>query len=326
MRIGIVGAGMAGLSCAEGLVQRGHEVILLDKGRGPGGRMSTRRLQTSGGEAHFDHGAQYFTVRDQGFQAQVNAWIAQGVVAPWPAVGNDAYVGVPSMNAPVRHMANRHTVHWSALVTKAESVGSGWRLSVESGEVFDVDMAVIATPAEQTAALLEPVVPELASRARAATSEPCWTLMLAFSETVAVAGDCIRGDDVIGWAARNSAKPGRTGPECWVVQGTANWSRLHLESPADEVAAELEVALSNMLGVALPPSLGSACHRWRFARSAGEGSGAIFDRDLSLGLCGDWLLGPRVEAAWVSGTSLAEEVGFEPTVGFHPRRFSRPLP
>jgi predicted NAD/FAD-dependent oxidoreductase len=43
MRIGIVGAGMAGLSCAEGLANHGHDVVLLDKGRGPGGRMSTRR-------------------------------------------------------------------------------------------------------------------------------------------------------------------------------------------------------------------------------------------------------------------------------------------
>lgn len=67
MRIGIVGAGMAGLACAEGLAGLGHEVVLFDKGRGPGGRMSTRRLPTSAGEAHFDYGAQYFTVRDKNF-------------------------------------------------------------------------------------------------------------------------------------------------------------------------------------------------------------------------------------------------------------------
>ena len=64
MRIGIVGAGMAGLACAEELTRLGHAVLLFDKGRGPGGRMSTRRIQTSAGEAYFDHGAQYFTVRD----------------------------------------------------------------------------------------------------------------------------------------------------------------------------------------------------------------------------------------------------------------------
>ena len=57
MRIGIVGAGMAGLACAERLADQGHDGVLIDKdkGRGPGGRMSTRRIPTSTGEAHFDY-------------------------------------------------------------------------------------------------------------------------------------------------------------------------------------------------------------------------------------------------------------------------------
>lgn len=102
MRIGIVGAGMAGLACAEELTSLGHEVRLFDKGREPGGRMSTRRIPTSAGEANFDHGAQYFTVRDDAFQQKVAAWISEGAAAPWPPAGSDAYVGVPAMNAPVR--------------------------------------------------------------------------------------------------------------------------------------------------------------------------------------------------------------------------------
>lgn len=311
MRVGIVGAGMAGLACAEGLARQGHEVVLLDKGRGPGGRMSTRRMQTALGEAHFDYGAQYFTVRDQGFRVRVEVWIAEGVVAPWPAAGSDAYVGIPAMNSPVRRMAQGFGVRWSTLVTKVERAGPGWRLFVESRDAFDVDMAVIATPAEQTAALLAPVAPELASRASAATSEPCWTVMLAFSDPVAVVHDCFRGDDVIGWAARNSAKPGRTGPESWVVHATPDWSRRYLEADPEEVAVILTAALSNALDIALPSRIGVASHRWRFARSAAEGSGAILDPERRLGLCGDWLIGPRVEAAWLSGTGLAERVGRE---------------
>ena len=81
MRIGIVGAGMAGLACAEALTSAGHAVVVLDKGRGPGGRMSTRRLETPLGEVRFDHGAQYFTGRDPGFRARVAAWIAAGIAA-----------------------------------------------------------------------------------------------------------------------------------------------------------------------------------------------------------------------------------------------------
>jgi renalase len=309
MRVGIVGAGMAGLACAEGLVRQGHEVLLLDKGRGPGGRMSTRRLQTDSGLAHFDQGAQYFSVRDDGFRERVNAWIAEGVVARWLPAGSDAYVGVPAMNEPIRQMAAGQSVHWSTLVTKVEKINPGWRLFVERGEVFEVDVAVIAVPAEQTAALLAPVAPDLASQARGATSEPCWTVMLAFSEAVSVVRDCWRGHDVIAWAARNNSKPGRIGPESWVVQASLGWSRRYLEANPEWVAVKLTEALSNQLDVALPPCVGIASHRWRFARSAEEGSGAVLDHSRRLGLCGDWLIGPRVEAAWVSGTGLAELIG-----------------
>lgn len=218
MRIGIVGAGMAGLACAEGLAGQGHDVVLFDKGRGPGGRMSTRRMPTSAGEAYFDHGAQYFTVRDESFRRRVDAWIVDGVAAAWPSAGSEAYVGVPAMNAPVRQMANGQTVHWTTLVTRIERVDLGWRLFDERGEAVDVDIAIVAVPAEQASALLASIAPDLAARAMASASEPCWTLMLAFSETVAVARNCWRGDHVIGWAARNNSKPRRIGPESWVVQ------------------------------------------------------------------------------------------------------------
>jgi len=309
MRVGIVGAGIAGLACAQGLARRGHEPVLFDKGRGPGGRMSTRRIQTSLGQAQFDHGAQYFTAREPAFQSQVSDWVATGVAAPWPAAGSDAYVGVPAMNTPVRELAADHDVHWSTRVTEVARHGARWRVSVENGDPQNVDLAVIAVPAEQAAALLAVAAPDLASRAGAAVSEPCWTVMAAFAQPVAVAGDCLRSERVIGWAARNSAKPGRTGPESWVVQATPEWSRRHIDADPDEVAADLLCALADDVEVGLPAVIGRTAHLWRFARSAHGGTGPILDRGRRLGLCGDWLVGPRVESAWLSGVGLAALIG-----------------
>jgi predicted NAD/FAD-dependent oxidoreductase len=308
MRIGIVGAGMAGLACAEGLANLGHDVVLFDKGRGPGGRMSTRRIETSAGEAYFDHGAQYFTVRDGAFRQRVDAWMAEGAVAPWPSAGSDAYVGVPAMNTPVRLSSNAQRVLWTTRVLRIERSGRGWQLALDRGEAVDLDIVVVATPAEQAADLLASAAADLAARARAVTSEPCWTMMLAFAEPVPVAQNCWRGENSVGWAARNSSKPGRIGPESWVVHASPAWSRTHVEAHPEWVAATLKVALANLLGCELPPTVGESSHRWLFARSGAEGSGAIFDRERGLGLCGDWLIGPRVEAAWLSGTALATRI------------------
>ena len=51
----VIGAGIAGLSCATVLQQAGLKVSLFDKSHGPAGRMSTRR----GDGWQCDHGAQY---------------------------------------------------------------------------------------------------------------------------------------------------------------------------------------------------------------------------------------------------------------------------
>ena len=44
-RVAVIGAGMAGATCARLLADAGLDVTLFDKSRGVGGRMSTRRAE-----------------------------------------------------------------------------------------------------------------------------------------------------------------------------------------------------------------------------------------------------------------------------------------
>ena len=215
------------------------------------------------------------------------------------------------MNAPVRQMAQTFDVHWGTQVTSLCPRANGWRILTQTGAAFDVDIVVVALPAEQAAALIGSSLPALATRVRGTPTTPCWTVMLAFGETLATLLNAVRGRhaEALGWAARNGSKPGRTGPETWVLQATPDWSMQHLEADADWVAAELSAALSAQLGLTLPLPIASGTHRWRYARSGVEGSGAFWNPDSGLGLCGDWFCGPRVEAAWMSGKILAEQIG-----------------
>lgn len=308
MRIAIVGAGMAGLACAEKLAAAGREVALFDKGRGAGGRMSTRRLATPAGEAAFDHGAQYMTARDPAFRARLERWREAGLVAPWPAAGEDAWVGVPGMSAPVKAMAAALDVRWGARVERMTRAEGGWHLSGEGIDEGPFDAVLVAVPAEQAAELLRPCDTAMAARAAATPSDPCWTVMAAFAERLPVAGDVIRHAGPIGWAARNSAKPGRSGPESWVIQADPAWSRANLERETDEVAGELVSMLANSREFAANSPLALAAHRWRYARSGAAGEGLLWDPASRLGACGDWLLGPRVECAWLSGDRLADAI------------------
>ena len=61
MKIAIIGAGIAGLTCAHMLKK--YNPIIFEKSRGIGGRLATRYSD----QYQFDHGAQYFTVKDKEF-------------------------------------------------------------------------------------------------------------------------------------------------------------------------------------------------------------------------------------------------------------------
>lgn len=305
MKFAIIGAGMAGLACADALARAGHQAELFDKGRGPGGRMSTRRMQTALGEVSVDHGAQYFTVRDPAFQQLVNTWRALGIAEPWPEVGPDVWVGAPGMNAVIMHMASAHSVSWDCQITGVERRENHWWLSAKAGARGPFDAIILAIPAEQAAVLLSLHDFAMARIALLARSQPCWTSIFVFDLPLADVPSVIRNTGDVAWATRNNAKPGRSGPEAWVVQASADWSRSRLEATQQEISPQLFDALSEIAGCAIPEPAAVMSHRWRFALAAGTGEGALWNPELRLGVCGDWLLGPRVECAWLSGRMLA---------------------
>lgn len=308
MKIAIIGAGMAGLACADALAAAGHSVALFDKGRGAGGRMSSRRMDTPLGEVTLDHGAQYFTARDPDFRQLVGQWRQAAVAAPWPVAGSDAWVGVPAMNAVIKALAAPHDVSWGCQITGIQRGEGGWTLHYAGGQSGPFVAVVLAIPAEQAAALLSLHDFAMARTALTARSQPCWTGMFVFEGALGPVPPVIRNAGMIAWAARNSAKPGRSAVEAWVVQASADWSRTHFDDAPSAIAKHLLQALAEALGTALPATVATSAHRWAYALSAGTGDGALWNEEIGLGVCGDWLLGPRVECAWLSGRTMAQKL------------------
>ncbi len=319
----VVGAGIAGLSCARALTAAGLRVTVLDKSRGPAGRMSTRR-----GEAWAcDHGAQYFTARHPDFQAEVARWLAAGVAARWQPrltvfeaegrrepVGEAGaelarYVGTPRMTAPARHLAEGLNLRLQATVNALYCYDHGWELATaEHGllpEAFDG--VLLAVPAPQAVPLLQPVAPDLAALAGAARMQGCWALMARFEAPLALDFDAaFVNHGPLRWIARDTSKPGRAGMETWTLHASAAWSEAHIEDTPERVASALIAAFRALGGEA--PVAWSA-HRWRYALTASAvDEGYLWRAEEGVGLCGDWLNGGRVEGAWLSGHALAHSV------------------
>ena len=305
----IIGAGMAGLTCATALAKAGYSVTVIDKGRGPGGRMAARRAEIAGETVSFDHGAQYFTARDAAFRNAVAEWEGQGVVARWLAAGDDAWVGVPGMNGPIRAMAEPLDVRWNVRAERVTRAEGAWRVETQD-ESFTAQAVLVAIPAEQASDLLDEVAPEFASTAASVHSQPCWAVMAAFAARLDLASDALRDPDAaISWAARNSAKPGRTGSECWVLHASPERSREFLDLPKEEVATLLLADFFAQTGATPVEPIHCVAHRWLYAMPEKvEGEAARYDAEARIGIAGDYLHSPRVEGAFLSGHALAEKV------------------
>lgn len=311
----IIGAGMAGLACAKALSEADRDVVVIDKGRGPGGRMATRRAEIGGEVVSFDHGAQYFTARDPLFAEALASWERLGVVARWPAAGEEAWVGVPGMNGPIRAQTRGLDIRWSTRAVALAREEGNWIVTCEN-EIFMSETVLVAIPAEQASDMLEQAVPEYASIAGSVTSEPCWAVMAGFAQPLDIAADAVRAekdDAPIAWAARNSAKPERrstkTGFECWVFHASSERSKNMIDLPREQVAPLLLSEFFDQTGIAAAAPLHLTAHRWLYAMpSIIEGDAARFDTDLKIGIAGDYLHSPRVEGAWLSGRALAEQV------------------
>lgn len=316
MRVVVVGAGLAGLSCARALQAAGADVTILEKSRGPGGRLATRRREDWQG----DIGAQYFTARDPEFVETVAEWEATGVVAPWRGrlvklQGADAshvddgqlrWVGVPRMSAITRWLAKDLDVRPQARVVGLRRQGEYWVVETDGGDSPEVvEHVVLAVPAPQAEPLLRLHAPSLAAAAGSARMQGCWAAVVRGLEPAPAFDAAFVVNHPLRWIARDGSKPGRGNGSVWVAHASGAWSEARIDNEPEAVAPELAAAISDAVGQDGSPEVLSV-HRWRYSQCVAPlKDGYLLDLESGLAACGDWCNGDRVEGAYRSGQRLA---------------------
>lgn len=317
-RVAVIGAGISGLMTARTLRDLGFDVTVFEKSRGLGGRTATRRVDPG---LSFDHGAQYFTVRDPHFVRHVEAWVEQKIAAEWTGriVTIDGtnvrlktdqthrYVGVPGMKAIAHHLGAGLGVRLESRIVRLQRIGKGWQVMDAAGQSDGpFSHVLVSLPAPQAAELLGDHA--LAAEVRAIPMTPCWAVLAAFDERVEAAWDgaFVHGSPLV-WVARNSSKPGRDGShDCWVLHASPEWSAAHQDVDRDTVKATLLSAFARITAAATLNPIHLDAHRWLFsATPLSVDRLVLFDDDTGLVVCGDWLAGGRVEGAFRSGVAAA---------------------
>lgn len=246
--VAVVGAGLAGATCARALARAGCAVQVFDKSRGAGGRLATRRLEWVDGQgrtrtARFDHGAPGFAATSAEFRRFLDAAAPMHTWEPRLAPGSRPLEGTgtaspaspasplwlpqPDMPALCRALLHDVPATWSCVVDGlrrapgaggaggaggAAGAGGGWQLQAAGATLPGrFDAVVLALPPAQAAPLLAAHRADWAQRASLALMQPCWTLMaVARRPEPAPAWDLARPQHgPLAWVMRSDARPGR---------------------------------------------------------------------------------------------------------------------
>ena len=258
----IIGAGLSGLLAAQQLVANGQQVTIVDKGTTVGGRLATRRI----GPGRADHGAQFFTVRDELFRQEVDTWQKAGLAYIWgtgwsdgslaetPSDGHPRYAIHGGMNALAKYLAEQLTsrgvtIHTNQRLTQLTQVERGWAAVDEGGHAYQAGAVILTPPVPQSLAILDGGAVQLSSEDRAAleliTYAPCLCALFWLEGAINLPepGAVQRPGTEISWVADNQAKGISPEATLITVHAGPDYSRAHYDAPDQELLATLQACL-----------------------------------------------------------------------------------
>lgn len=318
----VVGAGLAGLLAADALQDAGKSVVVVEKGRGVGGRLATWRL----GPGRGDYGAQFFTVREPEFQKIVAEWQQAGLVFEWSrgwadgsAVDTSLDDGFPrfavtgGMTAVAKHLAQNLTLYNQTKLEKISLVEEGWEVLAENGRSYQTRALLLTPPVPQSLALLHAGDVQLAAEDQTALERieyaPCLSGLFWIEGEVLLPkpGALQRPEASISFLADNQQKG--ISPEATILTAHANpmLSKIWYEAPKGELMGLFMEGLRPFLGQNSTIK-GHHIHRWRYALPlVTHPQRTLLAAGLPpLAFAGDAFNGPRVEGAALSGLAAAK--------------------
>ena len=315
-KILIIGAGMSGLTAARELTRSVHEVVVVDKGRGIGGRMATRRF--AGGR--FDHGAQFFTVRSDEMKAATQNWQNHEVAKHWfdgtPTPdephkndGHPRFCGASGMTGIGKFLEQGLDVRLGEEIDLLQRENGLWRATSESGNVYEGEQLILTAPAPQALQLFDTSGETLPAALRATLEalvyEPCFAVLAQLDGPSAIAapGLLYVNGEPIWWVADNSQKGVSPIEGSVTIHSSGPYARRRYDDDQNEIGRELIAASKEFLGREVREF---QVRRWRYSKPENPlDVGALNAPECAVTFAGDALMNAKIEGAFLSGRMAA---------------------
>ncbi len=311
MNIIIVGAGLSGLVAAQTLTQNGHNVKIIEKGRGVGGRMASKTI----GLARFDYGTQYFSAKTPDFQQFVKKLVALDIIKSWQIEGleYERYIGTGGMSGIAKYLAKDIDLHNAEKVISIENQQEKALLKTDLGNHYVADVLVLTSPLPQSLELLAtgniPLTTDVTEKLKNIEYDPCLAMMIQPKTKLEIGkfGGLITDNADISWVADNQTK-GISDVPSITVHASAKFSKLHLN---DDVEVAGNLLIQSVLGLLPDLQIESyKLHRWRYSLAAVRQEASFLTSNLGFPIYfgGDAFGIGNIEGAFLSGLAIGNDI------------------
>ena len=316
----VIGSGISGATIAN-LLSKKFQVILYDKGRGPGGRASFKRVK---GQIGFDHGTQYFSPKTIEFKKFVNRLIKIKVLKKWS--GNHIFlnskkkenkkhikiIGKKGNNDICKFLLKKVKCFYQSEVKKIYYKNKLWFLLFTDGKIRTYKGVILTCPFPQLKKLSEKFINNTFIK-RKLKMDANITVMISIKKNKKSPSSFLFDDPVLGWAGNeNTKKRFKSKYDLWTLQSTFKWANKNIDKNKKNLKKNSKILIDKffkLTKIKKTKVIYSINHGWRYSSNSKPLKiRSYWDPQKKIGVCADWFIGPRLESGWISAQDLFKKI------------------
>ena len=316
----VIGSGISGATIAN-LLNKKFQVNLYDKGRGPGGRASFKRIK---GQIGFDHGTQYFSPKTIEFKKFINRLIKIKILKKW--TGNHIFlnskkkedkkhikiIGKKGNNDICKYLLKKVKCYYQSELKKIYYKDKLWFLLFTDGKIKTYKGVILTCPFPQLKKLSEKFINNTFIK-RKLKMDANITVMIAIKKNKKSPSSFLFDDPVLGWAGNeNTKKRFKSKYDLWTLQSTFKWANKNIDKNKKNLKKNSKILIDKffkLTKIKKTKVIYSINHGWKYSSNSKPLKiRSYWDPQKKIGVCADWFIGPRLESGWISAHDLFKKI------------------